>query len=388
MKTERLQVDLESTSDWNELRNMGLGVVVDPMVFRSGEIFLKGSSGSYSSKDANWDVLSHNLHSIGAFFDALILNEKIPVFDYGHSFLGDCSFYEMVLTKINDYDDVLFNVHVGMEPYHEIKKAALAELERMPFHPRSLPRELVEGVLNELSTVEYSWNPSLQDLENGFVTEEEKRIARFLLGGLVFGGYAQQMEGEHVIQAKRSRLFLALALQKNSCEPGLEEAFFSQLMERANFPCGELPWRPTFFPHLLNKTNKPLDILEEVAKLRNSPEVRDYRQWMGELMRDFRNGKTSLEKKRDIKLIEESIGRMLDLKTSAPKIEAKVTMAGIGMPKAVLSVDLTDPFQKLWGWGLSALPGKRHIKLLTRVIIAESEYTQLAMKVRNVWVAG
>jgi hypothetical protein len=53
------------------------------------------------------------------------------------------------------------------------------------------------------------------------LSPREQRLQSFLLGGLIFGGYAQQLsiehetadfQAEHVLQPKRSQLFLASVL--------------------------------------------------------------------------------------------------------------------------------------------------------------------------------
>ena len=63
---------VEKTSDWQKLPEQGLETVVDPMVFRCGELFLQGAKG-VGAPDKTWYLLHANIHAIGIFFDSLIL---------------------------------------------------------------------------------------------------------------------------------------------------------------------------------------------------------------------------------------------------------------------------------------------------------------------------
>jgi len=95
-------------------------------------------------------------------------------------------------------------------------------------------------ILAELSAAEYDWNPSIEGLAHRLESEGEKRLAGFLLGGLIFGGYAQELSGRHILQPKRSRLFLAVALGKHTVEHRLEDTLFTELKGRSNLRCDEL----------------------------------------------------------------------------------------------------------------------------------------------------
>src|SRR5690606_38629380 len=156
--------------------------------------------------------LNLNLHAIGMFFDALILNEKLPVFNYGDTFDMGLNFDQRVLTKINAYENeqVLTDVDDSWNAYHEAKTAALNDLEKVFTGEQRIPAETSQQIFRELSVSDYKWSPSLDGLENKLQNFDEKLIADYLLGGLIFGGYAQQMESEHLLQPKRSRIFLAM----------------------------------------------------------------------------------------------------------------------------------------------------------------------------------
>src|SRR5437868_408586 len=107
----KMPIFVKETSDWQQLSRQGLETVVDPMVFRCGELFLQGAKGA-NDPETTWDLLTANIHAIGMFFDCLILNEKLPVFNYAATFDGHLNFEQRVLTQINLYagKEVIYDV--------------------------------------------------------------------------------------------------------------------------------------------------------------------------------------------------------------------------------------------------------------------------------------
>ena len=226
------------------------------------------------------------------------------------------------------------------------------------------------------------------ELESQLDSQDERKLTTFLLGKLIFSGYAQQMEGEHLIQPKASRLFLALSLKAESANHKLEETLFNKLKEKINSGCEDLPWLPTFFPYLLDKANTPTELLEEVVKLRRSRAIADYRQWLREVMQDLKdNGRVSVEKQKDVSAIEQSVNDVLGNISSMPEIKIEATVTDVLALKPPGSIDLSPTFQGggLWGWILGSLPGNRYRKLLTRAIIADMEYVLIENRVKKVW---
>lgn len=378
-----MKISIKENSDWNKLTAQGLETVVDPLVFRCGELFLKGAKTA--DADKAWELLNLNLHAVGMFFDALILKEKLPVFNYADTFDSQLDFDRRVLTQINDYDEVLYDIDVGWTAYTNVKNAALIEMEKVFTGEQKIPTQMSEQIFRELSAAEYKWTLGLDGAKVSLPTYQEKQLADYILGGLIFGGYAQQMEGEHLIQPKRSRLFLAISLQSPSAGYEVEKELFDDLKKRANTPTEDLPWMPTFFPYLLEKAETPDELLKEVVKLRRSSEVKDYRQWLGEVTTDWKkNGKISIEKRKDVKAITESVDRRLGIIPSSPKFEIKLTMA-LAIPG---ELNVTPVAERLWGWILNSLPGRSYRKLLTRAIVADHEYVKLENRIKTVWQAA
>lgn len=383
-----MKYEITSASDWQNLVADGLTTVVDPMIYRCGEIFLAGAKSASNPEDA-WSLLDKNIHSVGMFFDRLILDTKLPVFNYADTFDSTLNFDNRVLTRINDKEEILFDVDVSYDAYWQVKKAALNEIQELYQGERKIEARLANDILSELSKAEYVWSPDLGDLDQQLDSEQERNLARFFVGGLIFGGYAQQLESEHVLQPKRSRLFLAAALRAKSTDYKLEKKLFGELKAKANTRCGDLPWFPTFFPYLLSKAKTPNDLLREAVALRHTSGVAEYRSWLKEVIDDWTlYGKINDAKVKDVHAIAQDIDRRIGAVSWAPKIDLKVTMANVVAMKLPGSIDFTPTAKALWGWFLPSLPGKRYRKLLSRAIVEDQRYDDLVRCVKTVWRAG
>src|SRR5262245_12955879 len=125
-----MAIEIDGESGWATLQSSGLGTVVDPMVVRCGELFLKGAAGAKKPNEV-WSVLTANIQAIGMFFDTLLLNDAIPVFNYDSSFDPQVTFDRRVLARLNETGLVLYDVQVGDGPYLQVKQAALAKLKQL-----------------------------------------------------------------------------------------------------------------------------------------------------------------------------------------------------------------------------------------------------------------
>ena len=377
-----MTITVDKSDDWLAIAGLG-GPVVDPMILRCGELFLGGVSGA---RDANaaWDLMTRNIHALGTFFDRLILDERIPVFNYSDTFDLDQNFSQRALAHVNAKEEILVDVDVRHAAYHEVKSAALEELKKL-YEGGAAGVDVHEArsILGELSASGYAWYPQLEDL--ALRDDEERRLASFILGGLIFGAYAQRTGADHLMQPKRSRLFLALSL-KQKTSYAAEQYLFENLGQLVRRPTAEIPYTPTFFPLLLDRSTGPAELLKNALDLRGSSEAGDYRAWLREALRDFdANGRISIERAREVEKIASAIRRKVQ-GLSVPTVEIKMTVADIAaVTPPGIAVDLTEPAKAAWGWFVEQLPGKRHRKLLARAIIADREYVELDRRVRKVW---
>lgn len=140
-------------------------------------------------------------------------------------------FKDRPLARINQYEEVMFNVEVGYGEYHRIKDAALIELSKIynDSEHAKIKRSLAFDILGELSFSGYLWTPWLESLEEKLHDENEKQLAKYRLGGLIFGGYAQEIGTEQLLQPKRPRIFAALAMKASGETRRVEKELFDDL---------------------------------------------------------------------------------------------------------------------------------------------------------------
>jgi hypothetical protein len=384
-----MKLSVEKPEDWHAIAKIG-GPVVDPMILRCGEIFIGGANGAPNQmvkwdQAAAWDLLTQNIHALSTFFDRIILHEQIPVFNYADTFDMTQNLNRSVFDRVNEKGDILVDVNVRHDVYWQVKTAATGELKKLyTSGTKGVTDAEAQNILGELTTSGYGWYPQIDGLE--LPNDAEKRLASFILGGLIFGGYAELAGSDHLMQPKRSRLFLALSLKQKSA-PNLEDHLFGKLAEVSGLKTADIPFTPTFFPMLLQTSANPAEVLANALKLRKSPAVKDYRAWLGEAMTDFnKNGCIPIARTKEVEKIASAIRHKTD-GSSFPKVEIKTTIADIAKGPEV-SLDLSEQAQSAWGWMIGQLPGKRHRKLLTRAVIANMEYVALDQRVKTVWSAS
>jgi len=384
-----MKLSVEKPEDWHAIAAIG-GPVVDPMILRCGEIFIGGANGAPNQmlawdQAAAWDLLTQNIHALSTFFDRIILHEQIPVFNYADSFDMSQNLNKTVFDTVNETGDILVDVNVQHNVYMKVKNAAIDELKKLyTSGTKGVTAADAQNILGELTTSGYAWYPQLDGLQ--LQNETEERLASFILGGLIFGGYAELAGSDHLMQPKRSRLFLALSL-KQSPAHHLEPDLFAKLGEVSGLKTADIPFTPTFFPMLLQTSANPAEVLANALKLRKSSEVKDYRVWLAEALTDFsKNGCIPLARTKEVEKIASAIHQKIQ-GSSFPKVEIKTTIADIAKGPEV-SLDLSEQAQSAWGWMISQLPGKRHRKLLTRAVIAQMEYVVLDKRVKTVWSAS
>lgn len=379
---------VQSENDWLALSANGLTTVVDPMVVRSGEFFLKGADGVPDATLA-WRLLERNIHSVGMFFDSIILQDRIPVFNYGDTYDMGLNFEQRTLNAVNRDEPVLVDVDVQRQPYNQVKDEVLAKLKELYTGPPRINPAMAKDIIDELAAAEYRWQPHLGHLEKILPSEEERTLAKFLLGGMIFAAYAQILEGEHVVQPKRSRLLLAVELGAQSAQYRFEEELFGELKKRARASVTDMPWRPTFFPYLLAHADTPEAVLALALAVRASSELIEYRAWLQAALRRWSTHGEIEQYKEDISAIAKAIDRITGKVSVAPKVEFKITVADVakaagGQPIGP-GVDLTPTVQGIWGWLFPNLPGKRYRKILARAIATDAQYALLKNRVKTVW---
>jgi hypothetical protein len=392
-------IEIKTDADWQKIRAEKLNVVVDPMVFRTADVFLRGAKGMGQSRELKhpatmWSAISSNIGSLCTFFDALILEKRLPMYDYAMTFPPDIETGRHTLIETcNADEEVLVSVSVQYEAYRQIKQAAVAVLHELP----EIPETLAADIHNELSAFDWEWRPDLWRDEN--VEDSRQRVLdAFKFGGILFSGYAQRTGADHILQPKRARLYLAASLGSERADD--EKALFAELTRLSNEAplgtqrTGDLPAMPTFLPYLLKSDDQtPQDLLKRALKFRRTGIVDEYREWRKEVIDDIEKGRVPTKLRKEIARIAAAIARELKVESEdETKISAKVgaKVAAVG-PLPVPEVSGEVGLEKQWnlsetlGWFLRNIPGYRYRKLLMRLVIAQREYTHIDRHLYKIW---
>ena len=136
--------------------------------------------------------------------------DRIPLINYRDRF-NQPVFPQSGMAIETLLKDRVTTVEIGGAAYAAIKKGALPSLAELPFE------RIDNGVthtLHEMRAFGYDWKPQLtvKDADEAQVeaanrlnalNPQRAALAQFLLGGLVFSGFAQASGTNHYIQPKR-----------------------------------------------------------------------------------------------------------------------------------------------------------------------------------------
>jgi hypothetical protein len=382
-----MHIHVAARDDWGLLANRGLTTVVDPMVYRSADVFIRGAKTARKKGNEQfaWDGLHANTGSLVAFFDAIVFHDALPMFDYDQTFPEDIhAGRNALLEACNQSDDVLVEVHVSHEPYKEIKDAVAPDLMSLR---QQAPDSLRAEILRELSAFEYEWRPDLPAEETGdHMTEDELAFRRFLYGGLIFRGYADALKGEHYLQPKRARLTLAAALGADTAEH--EDPLLKRLREiaRAINKQGlayDIPPRFPVLPYLLERYDEPRALLSGALALRQDKDVEKYREVRRKVTEMIKKGKRPLEAMRQFHDANVEARQKFKPRT-AP--EAGVQVGGtLSFTGPEVS---TNSLRGLVGWVNDRLPRNGHYKLLMRLRGEELRIHDMGLRIEGVWRQG
>jgi hypothetical protein len=375
--------------DW-QLIQQG-DVIIDPLVLRYGEIFLGGRMAAGERADAKWRAIANDVGGLLLFFDQIVLRERIPIFNYGDTFDMGLNLSERVLARVNEHEGILVEADVQYSPYTLAKTAAIEQVKELFDEKLELPDSLAAEVIRHLSVFEYDWNPNVDAL--GLQSDKTRRLAAFLVGGLVFGAYAQQTGAPHVLQPKRSRLFTAVSLKSENASDMFESKLFGELASVVRAAGGTVEDIPivSFMPLLLSRGTvgeTAGDLLERALAFRSLPAVRDYRSQMALLFAEWAGeGSISMETRKSVKRLTGRVARELGVAKDelwTAKVNAAKLSTG-GFPPIDASLDVREGTKRLWGWVFPGLINRGSRKLLTRATMAQSDYVDVAKALRSRW---
>ncbi|MFC9585844.1 hypothetical protein ACFVJ8_23860 [Streptomyces yangpuensis] len=407
---------------WDELLQRDLGIIIDPLVFRTGQFFLEGGPVAGRDTDARWGSITDDVGALVSFFDLVVMHDKLPAFNYHDAFDKRLDFGDRLGAVLNTHGDkTLVHVDIEHHMYREAKAGAIHQLSQRltegPFVPASTSQE----ILSMLTAAEYEWEPSLETLKPQLANADEARIARFLLGQLVFAGYAQQTGAPHVLAPKRSRMLTAVGLGAAGATPTAEGAIYEELRRRfrdagPGWRDEELPWTPSFLPFLLKRMNQyqegPDVLLEQAKELRGTKAIARYRELRKALMSE--NAEVSADARKELSAAANAVASALDSPREELEVQRHIVVEVL--PKAVGAVGgalvgalvagppgaaagglvgvvgeeaLRPLHDRLWGWVIDRLPFRSARKLLTRSAKAEHELrAELVPQLHAVWETG
>jgi hypothetical protein len=405
------------------------GTIVDPCIYRLGQFFLQGAAGPDSER--RWSAIENDLSAVVTFFDLLVLNERLPAFNYTDTFDSRLDFSESLGHLVNvDGDQAVVPVNVEYGPYVESKWVALDELRGRLAGGPFLPRTTVADIRANLTELEYQWEPGLFaapttvmgaqvqsiNLESE-VPQDEHWITRYLLGHLVFSTYAQQSGMTHVLSARRSRHLAAAGLRFPAASEAAESEIFSALRKRViggggGWRYDEMPWTPSFLPWLA-QTQRPDDgpdvLLKRARDMHDARSVSRYRRLLAAAMvaDDAKNAKAELKAAADevadelgktgakpgwahqlvVEIAPEAIAAVAGVVAGGMVLGPGGAIVGAAFPVFAKPV-LHSVQERLWGWAFAQLPYVSARKLLGRTVLAENEIGDgLAKQLFTIWNA-
>jgi len=399
---------LAKGQDWSaSFQEAAVDFVPDPMMLRAAELFLLGQdraaeAGAVGGPDEVWGVVDRNMDGVLAFFHVLMTRDRIPLIDYETTFPSH-HFSEIL-------GDVVVPVHVDHGVYTAVKQEAQDKVRDRREDLRALPPAMIADIARELGTSGYEWYP-----DPGLDLPGDQRVAAtFLLGGIIFGGYAQAAGVDHILQSKRSRLFAALTVPQAEDplwgfrkEQELFRRFQQYIAIDDRLRADEFELPPSVVPHLLLQDPPPRtpgELLERALALRESPAGRAYREWhrrlrhawslgrhddaaeravvevLRELKKRFPHGQAD-EDDRPILAMKVDIGLEAEAKVGGEPWPAEAKLGGKVEAKDI-RVGIPN---RLRNWVVDRLPFQRHKKLLLRLSLDQRKYDNLMRHLRQLW---
>ena len=394
----------------------GVDVIPDPMVMRIADLFIGGKSFATRAgldPDNVWEAIEHNLDGLIAFFHLLMTRDRIPLIDYEYTF---------DTTNFAALGEIAVAFHPPIYPQLKEQaklKLSTLNLERIPVERRN---ELATKRINEFQAVGYQWFPQ----PDAQFTGSDRVLGTLLLGGLIFGGYAQISGSDHVLQVSRGKLLLELTQPDDApLWTGKQEAsLFSRLNELAardvRLSSRDIQLPPTILPFLVHQgAASPRHLLDQAIALRESD--RDfiaYRRWHGELREAWAKGTHDEDRERDVLEVTKELAKRYppgkDPLDTPPiwsrEIGIKATLgAETGLDgdighdvgdkklklaaKAGAKAGLEADFGKVpmsfpnWirNWLVEALQFRSHRKILLRMALAQHNCDYLLLGLRRLW---
>jgi hypothetical protein len=394
--TMTIEVRDHSIEGWRDFARAA-GFVPDPMILRTGEVFINGLSGvrAFNKPDLEvWAALQQNLVGLSDFFDLVVTRDRIPLIDYRYTF--DVDGLARPLEQLLGLKALPVTIDYG--PYDIIKQGAFNSLRQIDLERvRSFGNQL-----QELDSLRYDWQPELRDYrgEASWLSNVDaldvgtQRAARFLLGGFIFSGFAQASGTDHYIQPKRSRFFLSLTAAQNTLGQighDAEQSIFNEALEGlkgTSASVRQLDGLPPVLPYLIAKAPPgatAADLLQLALAFPDTPDGRLYCGAAAVLRQDGAGAKQMRD--RAVVARDEAIKMLKPFTTLAERdggfrVEASLGTEG---PKLAISKELSAPgWLRFWWNDHTPWGGIR--KTFRRMWMASESYHQFERQIHAIWI--
>jgi hypothetical protein len=393
----------DDVSQWPSIfEDAELDWIPDPMVLRAAELFSAGQE--YCVKELKldaeviWRAIEKNIDGILAFFHALMTRDRIPFIDY------EATYQPFSLSR--ELGPIGLQVRSSRAVYNRIKAEALVKLDG--FDASKLPAGTAVSLGDELLAVGYGWAPSLDGLE---IKKYDIKIARFVLGGLIFGGYALAGRADHLLQNTRAKMFVTLAAKHPLETRGIkkERELFAALNRLTNkdkhLKVVQEKSPPTVLQHLLAKERySSQGLLAEAIKLRNGRAGRRYRKWHKELRQAWAAGRRDAEAEEELRAVTKELKKRFSGKPTVLtkiKLQGEITgkaKAGVNVGVASGSVGAKGKISAkskevplvvpsgLRNWFVDQFVLSRHQKILLEMSLDQSSFDDLAYGLKTAWM--
>jgi hypothetical protein len=409
---------IATVDDWKVLREQRLDVIVDPLVYRIGQLFLEGVRAGGDEPDTRWRVIGQDLGALATFFDLLVMHERLAAFNYTDTFDMGLSFSDSLGGLVNRGDQKVLSIDVAYDAYMATKAAAVEQFRNRLADGPFITAPVAQQILSTITAVDYKWTPDLLGLQQELAPDQHQ-LARFLVGILVFAGYAQQSGASHVLSPRRSALTAAIGLRTWQGD-ATEASVFAEIARRVD-DAGEgwvqrdVPWTPSFLPLLISRVDPyrvdPAVLVEEAKELSDTRAVRRYRDLRRRLLSEDED--QSADAREELERIADDLagelgssrrelGATHDVMVEvlpgavgvvAPAVGGALVAGPVGalvggLVGVVGAATLKPVQERLWGWVIDRLPFVSARKLLSRATREEFQARvdgKLASDLRAVW---
>jgi hypothetical protein len=399
---KKLHITDHSLAGWSAYGET-VGFVPDPMILRTGEIFLNGAQEAKRIRIHDtvlWEAVRANLGGLLDFFDMLVTRDTIPLINYRDSFKPG----KIAETLEGTLPALAQAIEIHDKVYNEIKQGALLNVARLAAKDLKSFGEIA----SELDAFRYEWDPGLHVFghdpkvraAHDKLTKagDEARLAiLFLLGGFVFSSIAQASQTTHYIQPKRARFFLGLTAARDRAgnfSRGKEAAIFKTAAARLKGSRAEARNAdpiPPVLPYLLQqgKNANVRDLLRRALDFRETAEGKRYRSIVDDIRADGLRARRADDRVKKIR--QEGLAFLaphskLDKKRSGG-LHISFSARTVGLPVQVATRASFKPRIPTWLrlWWNDKVPFGGVNKTFRRMWMATDSYTSLETELGRLW---